>query len=347
MIMTASLSHTDIKQMTKPDEEALETERVRLKQRIDELKEGMLSAEKAHAASLEQERQAFVSEMQIRDNALDVMGQESASFRSERDDLALRCRALEEQAQTYEHRLAEKESTLAQRAEELHQVWAQLNTEQNRAQALEVDVANVRDERSRESDRLARSEAWVFQLAAERARLERSESAYRGNIDSLRAQLAAEKAQVSRLDAMLTAKSRDLRSVKADFSNMANALKERENELRDSTSRLMLEKEQESKKHINEIVSLARMLREAEQSSKKNASNLDWLKAVYTALGRGIWWWSYLPRSVCRGLELRRLKKHGLFDADAYLERYPDVKQGGQDPLRHYIIHGMFEGRII
>jgi hypothetical protein len=40
-----------------------------------------------------------------------------------------------------------------------------------------------------------------------------------------------------------------------------------------------------------------------------------------------------------------RLKMLGLFDDDAYLAAHPDVAADGRDPLRHYILHGLEEGR--
>lgn len=45
------------------------------------------------------------------------------------------------------------------------------------------------------------------------------------------------------------------------------------------------------------------------------------------------WWFS---------LKIRRL---GLFDFRWYLERYPDIKQTGMRPFKHFLMHGIFEGR--
>jgi hypothetical protein len=42
---------------------------------------------------------------------------------------------------------------------------------------------------------------------------------------------------------------------------------------------------------------------------------------------------------------MQLLLADGLFDAESYLAHYPDVQQAGMDPLRHYIWHGMGEGR--
>lgn len=37
--------------------------------------------------------------------------------------------------------------------------------------------------------------------------------------------------------------------------------------------------------------------------------------------------------------------RHGLFDTKAYLELNPDVAEAGVDPVRHFILHGLKEGR--
>ena len=51
---------------------------------------------------------------------------------------------------------------------------------------------------------------------------------------------------------------------------------------------------------------------------------------------RPIEWWRLLQQ----GWAVRRL-----FDAAFYLERYPDVRQAGMNPLWHYLRHGAAEGR--
>lgn len=43
--------------------------------------------------------------------------------------------------------------------------------------------------------------------------------------------------------------------------------------------------------------------------------------------------------------EIRAIRDSGLFDADYYLETYPDVRQAGVDPLHHFTHHGWKEGR--
>jgi len=39
------------------------------------------------------------------------------------------------------------------------------------------------------------------------------------------------------------------------------------------------------------------------------------------------------------------VKRFGIFDVEYYLRKYPDVKESGISPLKHYILHGLSEGR--
>lgn len=39
------------------------------------------------------------------------------------------------------------------------------------------------------------------------------------------------------------------------------------------------------------------------------------------------------------------VRDSGLVDAAWYLQRYPDVAAAGMDPLQHYVLHGIGEGR--
>jgi hypothetical protein len=50
-----------------------------------------------------------------------------------------------------------------------------------------------------------------------------------------------------------------------------------------------------------------------------------------------------LPWALRREQERRR--RQGLFDAEFYLDKYPDVRGAGVDTLRHYVEHGAAEGR--
>ena len=72
-----------------------------------------------------------------------------------------------------------------------------------------------------------------------------------------------------------------------------------------------------------------------------------WLATVYETLAKSPRWWAFLPRASKRARERRLLERNGLFHAREYLDKNPDVALSGVDPLRHFICHGMHEGRSI
>jgi len=82
-------------------------------------------------------------------------------------------------------------------------------------------------------------------------------------------------------------------------------------------------------------------------SPDDSGSALRWLALVQEALATSPRWWSLLPRSARRPRELRLLQKKGLFHAREYLNDNPDVALSGVDALRHFINHGIQDGRTI
>ena len=56
--------------------------------------------------------------------------------------------------------------------------------------------------------------------------------------------------------------------------------------------------------------------------------------------------WRWLPRRL-RAVALSPLvRRTGLFDEEWYLSRYQDVSAQRKDPARHFIAHGLMEGRF-
>lgn len=93
---------------------------------------------------------------------------------------------------------------------------------------------------------------------------------------------------------------------------------------------------------------LSRTLRGLEERLARKDRELAWFRRLFQFLERaGHGWKAALPAFVQQKLTLRTLKRTGHFDAGAYLDKYPDVAQAGMDPLRHYILHGMTEGRFV
>ena len=95
-----------------------------------------------------------------------------------------------------------------------------------------------------------------------------------------------------------------------------------------------------------EVSSLNRAVRESDRVAKNKESQVEWLKRVSQVLDRSAAGWRrFMPAASRKRHQLNVLRRLGLFNAEAYLERYPDVVDAGLDPLYHYITHGMGEGR--
>lgn len=96
---------------------------------------------------------------------------------------------------------------------------------------------------------------------------------------------------------------------------------------------------------FREIAYLTSLLREREQLDQPQRQEVEWLCNLAVALIQSPPWWGLLPRSLRRRRLASALRQSGLFDAEDYLRRNPDVAATGADPLRHYLQHGVREGR--
>ena len=96
-----------------------------------------------------------------------------------------------------------------------------------------------------------------------------------------------------------------------------------------------------------EIERLSNDLRTIHSSRMDSESQREWLQQVNTVMTNYPQWWIFMPKKWRQDKINARLLRKGLFDANAYLDRYPDVSSSGIDPIRHYILHGMNEGRSI
>jgi hypothetical protein len=92
---------------------------------------------------------------------------------------------------------------------------------------------------------------------------------------------------------------------------------------------------------------LTRRLRAAEEDAALQRSLVNLLLAMLQVLSDpGRWWLALLPGFWVRNIKSDRLRRKALFDTALYAKRYPDVSQSGMDPLHHYVLHGLEEGRV-
>ncbi len=98
-----------------------------------------------------------------------------------------------------------------------------------------------------------------------------------------------------------------------------------------------------------QAILLTERLRRGNRDAKQFAYQTEWLRAVHAITHSVLRARSPAIKRMSRESRERRLRgqlrEAGLFDADAYLQLYPDVQAAGVDPLDHYVSHGMAEGR--
>lgn len=97
---------------------------------------------------------------------------------------------------------------------------------------------------------------------------------------------------------------------------------------------------------VDDLVAITNLLISEQKKNYDLEKQNKWLReSGKIILDYRKWWWQFLPLSWQRRKRDQRLREKGLFDKDAYVNRYPDVDASGQDPLRHYLYHGLAENR--
>lgn len=103
--------------------------------------------------------------------------------------------------------------------------------------------------------------------------------------------------------------------------------------------------EQRRAAHFRETAILSRLLMDAEQMGAMETAKSTLITAIYDFLLSQPRWWYILSNARRSKLQRARLRRLGLFDGDLYLRDNPDVAAAGEDPLHHYVHHGIGEQR--
>lgn len=215
--------------------------------------------------------------------------------------------------------LLDENAERKEQAEEARQTLQELAASAERVGALEAQLSELLSLKRELETRVADLDEWTFKLAADRRT---AEDAQRKMQSALNLQKKAQEVAKAEIGAL-----------KADISRLKDQSKESEGR-RDEA--------------YCEIAAITRLLKASETLSGQLTDRMEWLARVASiAAGHSRRWHRLLPAVVSRRMVFRRLAAARLFDADAYLARYPDVRQAKEDPLRHYILHGMTEGRQI
>ncbi len=220
--------------------------------------------------------------------------------------------------------------------------------------------SELESERERLSEQLAEAwgeiERWQALAEEERQRAERTEAGLRSEQQALACALADAKeaiavteAELARSTDELTRREQEAQARAAELAQAQQARAAAEAELAQAKERLSAT-EARLNERFGEIATLTRLLRERESAAREAAGRADWGRRTAAAFiggggtwrGRLIW---LLPGPLAYALRKIQLQRRGLFDGQAYLRANPDVARAGADPLRHYLNHGLPEGR--
>lgn len=111
--------------------------------------------------------------------------------------------------------------------------------------------------------------------------------------------------------------------------------------------------EERLNERFREIHGLTRLIQERDRHISNMQTQVEWLRRVISVLTKGFSTsgkariLAWLPAYFSQKWQKASLREQGLFDSSDYVANYPDVLSGKADPLRHYINHGIREGRVI
>lgn len=237
-----------------------------------------------------------------------------------------------------------RESELRQRQEEIEQTRGDLTRARSGIDDLRGELFDLQKEcelRSSENFRLDELRRELENRLDAQGQLNAS------TLEQLRereAELAATRADSEEVSKRLTIAERDLKSAKERLGRSSRKIEELVASLRAAQS-TNSELEKRLIAHFHETATLSQIILEAQESMAQQSETTKRIRELYDAVMSQPRWWAILSHSRRSRLQAARLYRLGVFDAQSYLGKNPDVAAAGEDPLHHYIHHGIEERR--
>lgn len=225
-----------------------------------------------------------------------------------------------------QERACRLEAQLAEERAKSTDAAAERSLIENRLRQREEEIAQTRQELERVlgegyglealERKLADANAWVFRLSEDREAAER---------------------KVASLTRSIARLQKELHLVRHELNQSRQGKATVQQKLNEARCRI--------DERFEELATVSKLLRTAEREVEKENERRAWMTEVLMQLSTRPAWWSFLPRKWQQKRQLDRIERRGLFSGSSYLQRYPDVAQEGMNPLMHFIVHGMDEGR--
>lgn len=297
---------------------ALELEQLRLEISRRDIESERLNAEVLDRTSrieeLERELQQLAQTSQIRSEELAAFKNESASYGAERVNLQAEIERLNNQSK------------------ELSGEIIDLRSEIVAAEGEKQKLLREVEERSLANERLhSRLSTETAKLSEARETLSQSERGFEREKNEFISRVRLNHEQLSMLVTQLRDNELELATAKAGTEQLTNELAT----ANDKAAALK-----------RELSQATRTATDRDRTLRQKERSLDWLKQVNETVSKSTRGWrNLLPPRFRRRIQLAAVRDCGLFDFQGYLERNEDVAEAGIDPLLHFIVHGMREGR--
>lgn len=302
--------------------------------RLDgELREGLAQRDQELEAAA-RELEGVRNELNFAENRLRQREEEVHQYRATIDDLT----SANAQVEILRSRLEREEAWVFELSAQRRVFEAQVTQQSALISRLEARIASL----------TMQLESGRREIAENLARAERERAANLLLVEDARKE--TEKAEeysrqlVSQIDRQTILRSEAQGKAQASFEEvlqLTKLLQDRENRLAES-EHIRKSTQNEMRTRFEELAKVSGLLLQRES----DLSDTQWLHDVsLLLLRRTPFWWRIMSRQWQIKQVNRKLWRAGLFDVNAYLSRYPDVAAEGVDPFRHYLTHGLSEGR--
>jgi len=302
------------------------------RQKIEQL-EGQEAETKQVYAELASARDA-IEQMRTAANQLQSEIEKARVETSQADEarmrIALEFQEMKDANHVLEAEVAKLTSAVRQRQEEAVQAWAKAELEHGLREKVEADQARL----------IRQNEELIAQFAA-------IEKQARADANAL----ASARRRASDAEISLGQMSRQHQKMLIDLEAQDHEL--RQHQFRSARADAELAQlatlHTRAQDRIAELENIAIRADAHRAHMQERADAMirqtQWLQEATAILQQKPRLRALLSSSARQQYSRDRLKMSGLFDAESYLEKNPDVASAGEDPLLHYVRHGLREGR--
>lgn len=216
-----------------------------------------------------------------------------------------------------------------------------------RGDALEIELGQVRQDLAQADIRLDRLCVRLVATRGEAARLRMAAREFARDEEAMSTSMSRLRGIIEARDATIAAIAQSLRLNEQELDGLRRQMDSAPQSRSAVSDQRSLPSVASVETEAGQLAALQRRLRAAEDDASLQLSLVSLLQGIVGVLAaRGRWWLALLPGYWVRRMKYDRLRKKGLFDAQLYQKRYPDVGRAKVDPLQHYVSHGIEEGRL-